>query len=91
MLPSYQVFKGKFSAFSSYSANGVYVIINNLPFYLRNLIENMILILVLPGPHELKGYTFDQMIEPLVDDLIRLANGIILPVYNSQELVVKYY
>ncbi|KEP46026.1 transposase family Tnp2 protein, partial [Rhizoctonia solani 123E] len=68
----------------SYSANGVYVVINNLPFYLRNLIENMILVLVLPGPHEPKGYAFDQMIEPFVDDLIRLANGIILPVYDSE-------
>ncbi|KDN42383.1 hypothetical protein RSAG8_06874, partial [Rhizoctonia solani AG-8 WAC10335] len=78
------VFKGKFAAASSYSATGVYVVVDNLPFYLRNLIENMILILVLPGPHEPKGYGFDQMLEPFVDDLIRLANGMVLPVYDSE-------
>ncbi|CAE7101351.1 unnamed protein product, partial [Rhizoctonia solani] len=68
----YQVFKGKFAA-GSYSANGLYIVVNNLPFYQRNLNENMIVTLVLPGPREPKRYAFDQMIEPLVDDLIRLA------------------
>ncbi|CAE6472201.1 unnamed protein product [Rhizoctonia solani] len=80
----YQVFKGKFAAAGSYSANGIYIVINNLPFFQRNLIENMILAVVLPGPHEPKGYAFDQMIEPLVKDLIKLAAGVELPVYDSE-------
>ncbi|EUC67692.1 transposase family Tnp2 protein, partial [Rhizoctonia solani AG-3 Rhs1AP] len=84
----YQVFKGKFAA-SSYSANGVYIVINNLPFFLRNLIENTILVLVLPGPHEPKGYAFDQMFEPLVDDLIQLAEGVELPVYDWETGVIQ--
>ncbi|EUC53635.1 transposase family Tnp2 protein, partial [Rhizoctonia solani AG-3 Rhs1AP] len=84
----YRVFKGGFAA-SNYSANGVYIVVNNLPFFLRNLIENTILALVLPGPHEPKGYAFDQMHEPLVDDLIRLADGVELPVYNSETGVIE--
>ncbi|EUC60381.1 transposase family Tnp2 protein [Rhizoctonia solani AG-3 Rhs1AP] len=80
----YQVFKGKFAAAGSYSANGIYIVFNNLPFYLRNLTENIILVLVLPGPCEPKGYAFDQMVEPLVNDLIQLARGMELPVYDSE-------
>ncbi|KEP45483.1 transposase family Tnp2 protein, partial [Rhizoctonia solani 123E] len=79
---------GKFAA-SSYSANGVYIVINNLPFFLRNLIENMLLVLVLPGPHEPKGYAFDQMFELLVDDLIQLAEGAELPVYDWETGVIQ--
>ncbi|KAG8724353.1 hypothetical protein FRC09_019802 [Ceratobasidium sp. 395] len=75
-------FRGKFTAGGNYSVNGVYIVVNNLPFYLRTLIENMILAIVIPGPKEPKGYALDQMLEPLVDDLIRLANGVELPVYN---------
>lgn len=58
--------------------NGVYIVVNNLPFYLRFLFENMILAIVMPGPHEPKGYALDQILEPLVDDLIALANGMCL-------------
>ncbi|KAG8729059.1 hypothetical protein FRC10_004321 [Ceratobasidium sp. 414] len=63
---------------SSYSVNGVYIIINNLPFYMRTLIENVIL----AGPKEPKGYAIDQMLEPSVDDLITLPSGVELPVFN---------
>ncbi|KAF8594306.1 hypothetical protein BDV93DRAFT_401515, partial [Ceratobasidium sp. AG-I] len=61
-----------------YSVNGAYIVVNNLPFYMRTLIENMILAIVLPGPKEPKGYALDQMLEPLVDDLIALMNGMFL-------------
>jgi hypothetical protein len=68
-------FKGKFAAGGSYSVNGVYIVINNLPFYQRGLIENMLLAMVIPGPHKPKGYAFEQMLKPLIDDLVALANG----------------
>ncbi|KAF8682495.1 hypothetical protein RHS04_02636 [Rhizoctonia solani] len=74
---------GKFAAGGNYSVTGVYIIVNNLPFYLRHMIENIILVIVMPGPKEPKGYALSQMLEPLVNDLIELMNGMDLPVYNS--------
>ncbi|QRV80141.1 Transposase family Tnp2 protein [Ceratobasidium sp. AG-Ba] len=55
--------------------DGVYITANNLPFQLRMLIENMILAIVIPGPNEPKGYALDQILEPLVNDLIEMSNG----------------
>ncbi|QRV84445.1 Transposase family Tnp2 protein [Ceratobasidium sp. AG-Ba] len=83
-MDGFQAFRGKFAATGTYSVNGVYIVVNNLPFHLRMLIENMILAMVIPGPYEPKGYAFDQVLEPLVDDLIDLSRGINLPVYNPQ-------
>ncbi|CAE6422366.1 unnamed protein product [Rhizoctonia solani] len=80
----FQKHRGKYAAGGSYSVTGAYIIINNLPFYLRYLIENMILVVVMPGPKEPKGYALTQMLEPLVNDLIALSNGVELPVYNSR-------
>ncbi|QRW09640.1 Transposase family Tnp2 protein [Ceratobasidium sp. AG-Ba] len=37
---------------------------------------------VVPGPKEPKGYAMDEILKPLVDDLILLSNGVDLPVYN---------
>ncbi|QRV71999.1 Transposase family Tnp2 protein [Ceratobasidium sp. AG-Ba] len=83
-MDGFQAFRGKFAASGNYSVNGVYIIVNNLPFQLRMLIKNMILAIVIPGPNEPKGYALDQILEPLVNDLIELSNGINLAIYNSQ-------
>lgn len=71
------LFYHRFQAFKNgkYSTNGVYIIINNLPFYLRTLIENMMLLIVMPGPNEPPTYEFGQIMEPLIDDLILLEKG----------------
>jgi hypothetical protein len=58
-----------------YSIQAVYVIINNLPLHLRTLHENMLLAIVMPGPREPTDYEFNQILEPLVDELIRLGRG----------------
>ncbi|KAG8683364.1 hypothetical protein FRC08_014326 [Ceratobasidium sp. 394] len=76
--------QGKSTASGSYSVNGIYIVVNNLPFYLRMLVKNTTLAIVIPGPKEPKGYALDQMLEPLVNDLIMLANGVELPVYNHE-------
>jgi hypothetical protein len=75
LVNSFQAFKGKYVISGKYSVNGVYIIINNLPFYLRTLIENMMLVIVIPGPNEPKGYAMDQILEPLIDDIIALGKG----------------
>jgi hypothetical protein len=55
--------------------NRVYIIINNLPYFLHTLIENMMLVIVIPGPNEPTAYEFNQIMEVLVDDLIMLEKG----------------
>ncbi|CAE6450794.1 unnamed protein product, partial [Rhizoctonia solani] len=72
-----------------YEVQGLYITINNLPSYLRTLIENMILVLVIPGPNQPTAYELDQILEPLVDDLLRLKQGIQMRVYdqNTQRMV----
>ncbi|KAG9124509.1 hypothetical protein FRC07_011347 [Ceratobasidium sp. 392] len=61
-----------------YTSTGVYIVINNLPSHLRSLIENMILVAVLPGPKEPTAYEFDQMLEPLINDLMELERDLVL-------------
>ncbi|GAB1526351.1 hypothetical protein RhiTH_009518 [Rhizoctonia solani] len=74
-VDGYQANGGNYTAGGSYTSNGVYIVINNLPYFERNLFENTILAMVLPGPTEPKDYAFDQMMEPLIDNLISLSNG----------------
>ncbi|KDN34320.1 hypothetical protein RSAG8_12585, partial [Rhizoctonia solani AG-8 WAC10335] len=66
----------------TYTTMGVYMAFNNLPFYLRTRIENMLLVLVIPGPNEPTSYEFDQIMEPLIDDLIGFAQGVRLNVHD---------
>jgi hypothetical protein len=70
-------FSRSFQAFKNgkYTTNGVYLAINNLPFHLRTLIENIMLVIVMPGPKEPTAYEYDQMLKPLIDDLIKLEKG----------------
>ncbi|KAF8594300.1 hypothetical protein BDV93DRAFT_396469, partial [Ceratobasidium sp. AG-I] len=70
----------RFQSFSNgkYSVDGVYVVINNLPFYLRHLIENTMLVIVIPGPNGPTDFEFDQIMEPLVDDILRLEQDLLV-------------
>ncbi|CAE6494534.1 unnamed protein product, partial [Rhizoctonia solani] len=74
-----------FQAFGhgKYSTTGVYITINNLPFYLRTIIENMLLVIAIPGPNEPTDYEFDQIMKPLIDDLVALGQGIRLNVHDK--------
>jgi hypothetical protein len=60
---------------AGYSVQGVYVVVNNLPLPLRNLHENMMLACVMPGPNEPSRFEFNQILEPVVDELIALGRG----------------
>jgi hypothetical protein len=51
------------------------MIINNLPRHLRFLRENMALVLIFPGPHEPNDYMLEQIMEPLIDELLVLQKG----------------
>ncbi|KAG8685879.1 hypothetical protein FRC09_014483, partial [Ceratobasidium sp. 395] len=58
--------------YRGYSSSGIFLVVNNLPFHLRHLVENVILVGIIPGPTEPSEYEFDQMMEPIVDALIKL-------------------
>jgi hypothetical protein len=42
---------------------------------MRFLHENIALTIVMPGPNEPNDYALDQMLDSLVDDLLRLKQG----------------
>ncbi|QRV81168.1 Transposase family Tnp2 protein [Ceratobasidium sp. AG-Ba] len=67
-----------------YTVNGVYIVINNLPYYLRNRVENTIPAMIMPGPNKASAYAYDQMLQPLVNNLIELARGVHMQVYQVQ-------
>ncbi|EUC58792.1 transposase family Tnp2 protein [Rhizoctonia solani AG-3 Rhs1AP] len=60
----------------NYSVGACYISLNNLPRHLRFLRENICLILVTPGPKEPNDYTLDQMLGPLIEELLELNQGV---------------
>ncbi|QRV79852.1 Transposase family tnp2 [Ceratobasidium sp. AG-Ba] len=60
----------------NYSVGACYLVLNNLPRHLRFLQENIALCIVLPGPNEPNSYALDQMLEPLVSELLQLKQGV---------------
>ena len=60
-----------------YSVGAIYIAILNYPRHLRYLRENMILVGIIPGPHE-PSLHINSYLEPLVTDLISLWKGISL-------------
>ncbi|KAF8675480.1 hypothetical protein RHS04_06703 [Rhizoctonia solani] len=59
-----------------YSVGACYLVINNLPQHMRFLRENIALCLIMPGPNKPNNYALDQMLGPLVDDLLQLQQGV---------------
>jgi hypothetical protein len=59
----------------NYSVGACYLVINNLPRHMRFMRENIALCLIMPGPNEPSDYALDQMLGPLVDELLQLKQG----------------
>ncbi|CUA73103.1 similar to conserved hypothetical protein [Rhizoctonia solani] len=66
-----------------YEVQAVYITVNNIPSHLRALIENIILVIVIPGPNQPTAYELDQILEPLVDELLELEQGVEMQVYDQ--------
>ena len=62
---------------TQHSEGVIYMLVMNLPRSVRFLQENTILVGIIPGPKEPK-FTMNSLLEPLVDDLIVLWEGVIL-------------
>ena len=58
-----------------YSVGAIYIAILNFPRRLRYRRENMVLIGIIPGPHE-PSLHINPFLEPLVEDLLKLWNGV---------------
>lgn len=72
-----------------YSVGAIYATILNLPRNIRNKTENVMLIGVIPGPHE-PSKNVDSFIEPLVEELKRLWLGEHMKVHGfSEEKLVR--
>ncbi|CEL55034.1 LPS-assembly protein [Rhizoctonia solani AG-1 IB] len=81
----------------NYSVGACYLVLNNLPRHLRFLRENICLVLVMPGPNEPNDYALDQMLEPLIEELLELKQGVIInvregvqpPVYRDRKIYAE--
>ena len=63
---------------TTYSVGVIYCVVLNLPRELCYKTENMIVISVIPGPHEPK-LNINTYLKPLVDELQELYKGVVLP------------
>ncbi|CAE6392968.1 unnamed protein product [Rhizoctonia solani] len=59
----------------NYLVGACYLVINNLPRHLRFLRKNICLALVMTGPKEPNDYALDQMLGPLIEELLELKQG----------------
>jgi len=56
----------------SWSVGAIYLTILNLPAHLRHRPENMILVGIIPGPSKPRGEAIQNLIKPLIDELVVL-------------------
>ncbi len=78
-----------FQAFrkTHYSVTAIYMVVNNLPRNIRYLPENIILVAIIPGPHEPDVDHFHYVMEPLVDELKKLYEGVRMQINGTQRFV----
>ena len=69
-----------------YSVGAIYLAILNFPRQLRYRRENMVLIGVIPGPHE-PSLHINALLEPLVDELLKLWKGIEMPTTEGNQVI----
>ena len=73
---------------STYSAGAMYIAIQNLPRNERYRSENIILVGIIPGPHEPK-LTMNSYLSLLVEDLKKLWNGVIMQSESGLQVMVR--
>ena len=73
---------------TQYSEGVIYIVIMNLDRKHRFLQENCIIVGVIPGPEEPQG-DINCFLEPLVDDLLLLWNGVIMNTLDGLPAIVR--
>ena len=72
-----------------FSVGVVYLVVMNLPRYIRYKRENVIIIGIIPGPSEPSHGCFNNYLEPLVKELKDLWTGVSMPVCVGTTTLVK--
>ena len=73
---------------TAYSAGAIYLSIQNLPRDERYANGNVILVAVMPGPREPEK-TMNSYLEPLVDELKQLWDGVIMQSITNTPVIVR--
>ena len=73
---------------SVYSMGIIYLAFLNLPRDERFKSENILLLGVIPGPHE-PELTINTFLRPLVDELLVLWDGIVMKTHDSRSVLVR--
>ncbi|KEP47373.1 transposase family Tnp2 protein [Rhizoctonia solani 123E] len=73
----------------NYSVGACYLVFNNLPRHLRFLRENICLAIVMPGPGEPNSYALEQIMEPLVEELLLLRQGVRMTIREGDPAVYR--
>lgn len=73
---------------STYSAGAIYIAIQNIPRRERYASDNIILVGIIPGPHEPKKH-MNSYLRPMVDELKALWNGVIMQPASGVPVLVR--
>ena len=66
----------------------MYLAIQNLPRHERYSSENVLLVGVIPGPHE-PSKTMNDYLKPLVEDLLELWQGVVMQADSKTDVMVR--
>lgn len=73
---------------SMYSAGAIYLSVLNLPRAERFTSENILLVGVIPGPHE-PELTINTFLKPLVEELLQLWDGVVMQTQDKRLVLVR--
>ncbi|KAG1442851.1 hypothetical protein G6F56_010894 [Rhizopus delemar] len=80
----FQPYKG-----TQHSTGAIYLTIQNLPRDERNLRKNVLLVGLIPGPSETKVTEISHFLDPLVEELLELKDGVPMHTYANGIVTVK--
>lgn len=73
---------------TTYSSGAIYLAIQNLPRNERYTGDNIVLVGIIPGPHE-PSKTMNGYLTPLVDELKQLWHGVVMQSISKTEVIVR--
>lgn len=72
----------------TYSVGVIYLTVMNLPLTVRYKRENVLLVGIIPGPHE-PSHDINSFLMPLVEDLLSFWDGVELDVHGCHKKLVR--
>lgn len=73
---------------TTYSTGAIYLSIQNLPREERYANGNVVLVGIIPGPHE-PSKTMNAYLAPLVDELKQLWDGVLMQSFTKTQVIVR--